>query len=132
MSPGSDTQCRLYNQGPREILVYFPSVVTVWEIVDAGFHPHLPPWFVKTGGGRQGGEVKPQSFSPCLCSQVALVVKKNPLAYAGRPRDLGFISGREEALEEEIAAHSSILGWQISMDRGAWWAAVHGVAKNGK
>ena len=48
--------------------------------------------------------MKPQSFSPCLCSQVALVVKKNPLAYAGRARDLGLISGREEALEEEIAA----------------------------
>ena len=85
-----------------------------------GSIPISPRWFVKTGGGRRGGEVKPQSFSPCLCSQVALVVKKNPLAYAGRARDLGLISGREEALEEEIAAYSSIHAWKNPMDSGAW------------
>ena len=27
-----------------------------------------------------------------------------------------------------MASHSSTLAW--SMDRGAWWAAVHGVAKS--
>ena len=26
--------------------------------------------------------------------------------------------------------HSSILAWRIPMDRGAWWATVHGVAKS--
>ena len=28
-----------------------------------------------------------------------------------------------------MATHSSILGWRIPMDRGAWWAAVYGVSK---
>ena len=28
-----------------------------------------------------------------------------------------------------MATHSSILAWRIPMDRGAWWAIVHGVAK---
>ena len=28
-----------------------------------------------------------------------------------------------------MATHSSILAWRIPMDRGAWWATVHGVAK---
>ena len=40
--------------------------------------------------------------------------------------------GQEDPLEEEMAIHSSILGWRIHgilMDRGAWWATVHGVAK---
>ena len=38
--------------------------------------------------------------------------------------------GWEDLLEEEMATHSSILVWRIPMDRGAWWATVHGVAKN--
>ena len=29
-----------------------------------------------------------------------------------------------------MATHSSILAWRISMDRGAWRAIVHGVAKS--
>ena len=29
-----------------------------------------------------------------------------------------------------MQTHSSFLAWSISMDRGAWWAIAHGVAKN--
>ena len=35
--------------------------------------------------------------------------------------------GWEDPLEEGMATYSSILAWRILMDRGAWWAAVHGV-----
>ena len=28
-----------------------------------------------------------------------------------------------------MATHSSILAWRVPTDRRAWWAAVHGVAK---
>ena len=38
---------------------------------------------------------------------------------------------QEDLLEEGMATHSSILTWKIPMDRGAWWPAVHVVAKNG-
>ena len=38
--------------------------------------------------------------------------------------------GGEDPLEEGIATHSCILAWRIPMDRGAWWATVHGVAKS--
>ena len=31
---------------------------------------------------------------------------------------------------KETAAHSSILAWEIPLDRGTWWATVHGVAKS--
>ena len=29
-----------------------------------------------------------------------------------------------------MATHSSILAWRIPVDRGAWWATVHGVSKS--
>ena len=35
----------------------------------------------------------------------------------------------EALLEEGMATHSSILAWRIPMDRRAWWATVHGVAR---
>ena len=36
----------------------------------------------------------------------------------------------EDPLEKGIATHSGILAWRIPMNRGAWWAAVHGVTKS--
>ena len=40
--------------------------------------------------------------------------------------------GWEDPLEEGMATHSSILAnpLQNPMDRGAWWATVHEVAKS--
>ena len=38
--------------------------------------------------------------------------------------------GWEDPLEEGMATLSSILAWRIPMDRGAWWATAHGVAKS--
>ena len=38
--------------------------------------------------------------------------------------------GWEDALEEGMATHSSILSWRFPMNRGAWQATVHGVAKS--
>ena len=38
--------------------------------------------------------------------------------------------GQEDPLEKGKATHSSILAWRIRMDRGAWRATVHRVAKS--
>ena len=38
--------------------------------------------------------------------------------------------GWEDPLEEGTATHSSLPAWRIPMDRGAWRATVHGVAKS--
>ena len=38
--------------------------------------------------------------------------------------------GWEDPLEEDLATHPSILAWRIPMDRGVWWATVHGVTKS--
>ena len=61
-----------------------------------------------------------------------MVVVKNLPANAGDKRhgfDL-FPRVGKIPLEEGMATHSSILAWRIAMDRGAWWATVHGVAKS--
>ena len=38
--------------------------------------------------------------------------------------------GQEDPLEKEMETHSSILAWDDPLDRGAWWATVHGVTKS--
>ena len=38
--------------------------------------------------------------------------------------------GWEDSLEAGMATYSSILAWRIPMDRGAWRATAHGVAKS--
>ena len=61
--------------------------------------------------------------------QAALVVK-NPPANAGDIRDMVFIPGlgRSPGEGNGNPLHSSCLG--NPMDRGAWWATVHGVTEN--
>ena len=62
-------------------------------------------------------------------SQVALVVK-NPFANTGNIRDTGSIpeSGRSPGEGNGTPLQYSCLG--SPMDRGAWRAAVHGVAES--
>ena len=36
--------------------------------------------------------------------------------------------GGRSPLEMGMATHSRILAWRIPVDRGAWWATVHGVS----
>ena len=59
-------------------------------------------------------------------SLVAQMVKNLPAMWETWVRSLGW----EKSLEEGMATHSSVLAWVIPMDRGAWWAIVHGVAKS--
>ena len=54
------------------------------------------------------------------------MVKSLPTMQETWVRSLGW----KDLLEEGMATHSSILAWRIPMDRGAWWAAVCGVAKS--
>ena len=50
------------------------------------------------------------------------VVKNHLLMEEMEVQSLGW----EDSLEKEIATHSNILAWENPMDRGAWWAIVHG------
>ena len=58
-------------------------------------------------------------------SLVAQLVKNLPVMQETWVQSLGW----EDPLEEGMAIHSSILALRIPMDRGAWWATIHGVAK---
>ena len=57
---------------------------------------------------------------------MAQKVKNLPAMWKTWVQSLGW----EDPLEEGMANHSNILAWRIPMDRGAWWATVHGLAKS--
>ena len=41
--------------------------------------------------------------------------------------DVGLVLGQEGLLEEEMATHSSILGWKIPWTEEPGWVTVHGI-----
>ena len=57
---------------------------------------------------------------------MAQLVKNPPAMWETWIRSLNW----EDALEEGMATHSTILAWRTPMDRGAWRATVYGVAKS--
>ena len=59
-------------------------------------------------------------------SLTAQLVKNQPAVQETRVRSLG----QEDPLEKEMATHSQYPCLENLMDRGVWWAAVHGVAKS--
>ena len=61
-----------------------------------------------------------------MASLVAQSVKNLPAMWEtwGSVPELG------RSPEGSMATHSNILTWRIPMDRGAWWATVHGVTKS--
>ena len=86
----------------------------------------------KKGGARLQRRVLVRNHN--RTSPVAQLVRNQPAMQETWVRSLGW----EDPLEEGKAAHSSILAWRTPwtifclgnpMDRGAWWATFHGVAK---
>ena len=78
------------------------------------------------GLGRSSGEGIGYTLQYSSASLVALLVKNLPALWETWVPYLGW----EDTLGEGRATHSSILVWRIPMDRAAWWATVHGVAKS--
>ena len=68
---------------------------------------------------------KLESFELSRASLTAQMVNNLPAVQYIGVQSLSW----EDPLEEGMASHSTILAWRISMDRGAWWAIGHGVAK---
>ena len=78
------------------------------------------------GLGRSPGEGIGYPLQYSWASLVAQLVKNLLALQLQWIRSLGW----EVPLEEEMATHSSTLAWRIPVDRGAWEATVHGVAKS--
>ena len=77
------------------------------------------------GLGRSPGDGIGYPLQYSWASLVVQMVKNPPAMQENWVQSLGW----EGSLEEDMATHSSILAWRIPMDRGAWWATVHGVTK---
>ena len=57
------------------------------------------------------------------------MVKNLPTNEGDARKQVRFLC-QEDTLEEGMATDSGILTWRIPMDRGAWQATVHRVAKS--
>ena len=57
---------------------------------------------------------------------MAEMVKNLPAMWETLVQSLGW----EDALEEGMATHFSVLAWRIIMNREAWRATVHGAIKS--
>ena len=78
------------------------------------------------GSGRSPGQGIGYPLQYSWTSLVAQMVKNPPARRETWVRSLGW----EDPLEEGMETHSSILAWRMPVDRGAWKATVHRVAKN--
>ena len=81
-------------------------------------------WIPESGTSPGEGISYPLQYS--WASLVAQSVKNPPAVQETWVQSLGW----KEPLEEGMATHSSVLAWRIPLDRGAWWAIVHGVSKS--
>ena len=79
-----------------------------------------------SGLGRAAGEGIGYLLQYSWASLVAQMVKNLATMWEIWVGSLGW----EDLLEEGMATHSSILAWRIPMDKGAWWATVHGATKS--
>ena len=84
---------------------------------DAGLTPGL---------GRSAGEGLGYPLQYSWASPVAQLAKNSPAMQETWVQSLGW----EDPMKKEMTTHSSILAWKTPMDREAWWAVIHRVAKS--
>ena len=100
------------------------SSILAWKI----------PWTEEPGrlqsmGSQSWTGLKQLSTNLLWASHVELVVKNSSASQELQETQVQSLD-QEDPLEKEMATHSSILAWKISMERGAWQATVHGVSKS--
>ena len=68
--------------------------------------------------------------APSCCAFIHRVVVKNPPVNAGDAGDVGLIPGSGRCPREGHGNQLQYSCLENPMDRGAWWATVHGVTKS--
>ena len=107
-------------EDPLEEGIATHSSILAWRTPRTRSPVGYSPW------GRKQSETTEQLTYGCFPASLVAQLVKNPSAMQEtwvRFLDL------EDPLEEGIATHSST-AWRIPMDRGAWQATVHGIAKS--
>ena len=99
------------------ILWHYPSNESSLNVGDPSANPELGSF---SGEGIDG----PLQYSWAYL--VAQMVKNPPAVWETWVQSLGW----EQTLEEGMATHSCILAWRILMNKGTWWATVHGITKS--
>ena len=84
------------------------------------------PWAEKPVGYSPWGHKELDMTERLKVFLGAQLVKNLPAVQETWVQSLGW----EDPLEKQMATHSSILGLENLRYSGAWWAAVHGVAKS--
>ena len=120
-SMGSQSRTRLKRLSSSYSVGFPGSSVSKESTCNAGDPSSIP------GLGRSPREGIRYPLQYSWASLVAQLVKNLTAMWETWVRSLGW----EDLLEEGMATHYSIPAWRISMDRGAWWATVHGVARVG-
>ena len=114
----------IYSVFPEIVIEYlscFPGSSVGKEPACKAGDPGLIP-----GSGSSPGEGIGYPLQYSWASLVGQTVENLPATLETLVLSLGW----EETLEEGMATHSSILAWRIPMDRGAWRATVHVIAKS--
>ena len=122
-------KCVPWHNRWNQILVPSLLIVNIWYVLKMGFpagsagkesacNAGGAGWI--PGSGRSPGEEIGHPLQYSRASLVAQMVKNLPVMWETLVRSLSW----EDPLEEGMATHSSILGWRIPVDRGAWWVTV--------
>ena len=100
------------------------SSILAWEIPQrslAGYSPR---------GHKESDTTERRSTEESIWASQMVLVLKNPAANTGDTRDMGLIPGLERSPGGGKGNPFQCSCLENTVDRGAWQAAVHGVAKS--
>ena len=119
--------CRYDQKKKKRIIVKFLwGKVIDWEILKLHAFNYIPASY----GDIWNSLLADMGYRLDMCSLVSFSHGSDSKESACNWETWVWFLHWEDPLEEDMATHSSILTWRISMDRGDWKAIVHGATKS--